>query len=578
MAKNQVTLTFAGDSKSLDKTFDNVGSGAKSLEADLGKVGAGTRTLEADLGRLGGRSQATGRAMDDGAARASRYGSGIEGVGERADEVDTRMMGLSDGITGASELMRSGELSAAEMAMAVADLGSFIYNSAAPSVADLRDKLRGVPDAADRASDGLNTTGGAADSASGRMGKLGKAAAIAGGALGLGALAFGLYQAGEASKELQVDTDELARSLAQTDGVQRMGERLAYMTGFGLDASEAMDKILEQSPELAGGFLEAAEAAGIEGDELAAMREQVREAEAATNAVEDAQSRYNDELTNGAQSARDYSDALNAAFDPVFAMYDALGQNREAQAAVTEAQTALNEAIRDHGRSSDEAAAADQALRDAQMANAESALGVTSAQNELIASIRSGETSVTNLRAQMQLWDQQGLLSQGVLQAVAGELGVTTNEALRLGGIDPNVDITAVDMATSPIQSIAANLGWLDGQEATVTIREVRQTFFDTIRRDFGWGAATGGIVPQYLAGGGIGGPRGTDTVPAWLTPGEMVLNDAQQAELFAMANGRGGGGGGAVVINVAGSIRSDRDLVQLVRQELSRGGFRGVR
>jgi hypothetical protein len=39
-------------------------------------------------------------------------------------------------------------------------------------------------------------------------------------------------------------------------------------------------------------------------------------------------------------------------------------------------------------------------------------------------------------------------------------------------------------------------------------------------------GMATGGIVPQYFAAGGFpGGPRGTDTVPTWLTPGEAVLN-----------------------------------------------------
>jgi hypothetical protein len=39
-------------------------------------------------------------------------------------------------------------------------------------------------------------------------------------------------------------------------------------------------------------------------------------------------------------------------------------------------------------------------------------------------------------------------------------------------------------------------------------------------------GMATGGIVPQYFASGGFpGGPRGTDTVPTWLTPGEAVLN-----------------------------------------------------
>lgn len=42
-------------------------------------------------------------------------------------------------------------------------------------------------------------------------------------------------------------------------------------------------------------------------------------------------------------------------------------------------------------------------------------------------------------------------------------------------------------------------------------------------------GRASGGLIPEYHATGGIGGlhpggPRGTDTVPAWLTPGEYVI------------------------------------------------------
>lgn len=48
-----------------------------------------------------------------------------------------------------------------------------------------------------------------------------------------------------------------------------------------------------------------------------------------------------------------------------------------------------------------------------------------------------------------------------------------------------------------------------------------------------------GGVV--YAADGFK--PRGTDTVPAMLTPGEMVLNRGQQAELFNLANGGGGSG-----------------------------------
>lgn len=75
---------------------------------------------------------------------------------------------------------------------------------------------------------------------------------------------------------------------------------------------------------------------------------------------------------------------------------------------------------------------------------------------------------------------------------------------------------------------------------------------------------ASGGIVPQYRAGGGLidWSPRGTDTVPAMLTPGELVLNRAQQrglaGQLAAPATN--------ITINVTGNqIRSDADIDQLV-------------
>lgn len=57
---------------------------------------------------------------------------------------------------------------------------------------------------------------------------------------------------------------------------------------------------------------------------------------------------------------------------------------------------------------------------------------------------------------------------------------------------------------------------------------------------------ATGGPVPKYLATGGVAGlhpgkPRGTDTIPAWLTPGEWVVQkkavDHYGADFFASLN-----------------------------------------
>lgn len=64
------------------------------------------------------------------------------------------------------------------------------------------------------------------------------------------------------------------------------------------------------------------------------------------------------------------------------------------------------------------------------------------------------------------------------------------------------------------------------------------------------YGFAEGGIVPRYFDTGGLA--RGTDTVPAMLTPGELVLNVAQQK------NVAGAMGGITVQIDARGANFSD--------------------
>jgi hypothetical protein len=96
MAKNQVTLTFAGDSKNLEKSFDNVGAGAKKM----------------------GDS-------------ASEQASKIDRLGEAGGNTETRFLGLGAGISGVSTLL-SGDLNAETAAMAMADLGDAVEHTLAP--------------------------------------------------------------------------------------------------------------------------------------------------------------------------------------------------------------------------------------------------------------------------------------------------------------------------------------------------------------------------------------------------------------------------------------------------------------
>jgi hypothetical protein len=99
---------------------------------------------------------------------------------------------------------------------------------------------------------------------------------------------------------------------------------------------------------------------------------------------------------------------------------------------------------------------------------------------------------------------------------------------------------------------------------------------------------AAGGLVQGFPAGGPVSGPgTGTsDSIAAMLSNGEYVINAAATrawrpvldainygSSRQSVPAGRSAAPAGAsptIIINVAGSIRSDRDLVELVRQGLA--------
>ena len=104
---NQVTLTFAGETQSVEKSFDRVGSGAE------------------DMGRKVGESS-----------------EGFRRAGEAADEVDTKAMGFRDTLTGVQDsakgtsLLMKGDLfnGMLTLGMGIGDLGSGFYNFLIPAL------------------------------------------------------------------------------------------------------------------------------------------------------------------------------------------------------------------------------------------------------------------------------------------------------------------------------------------------------------------------------------------------------------------------------------------------------------
>ena len=126
--------TIADLSVKIGVDADDLESGAKgatrSVNQSLGNIDSSPIDNAADsMSRLDRVAGQGGRSLPE-------YGTGLGGIGDRADEVDTRMMGLSDGIQGVGDLMR-GDLAPHEYAMALSDIGSSVYNFVIPSLQSL---------------------------------------------------------------------------------------------------------------------------------------------------------------------------------------------------------------------------------------------------------------------------------------------------------------------------------------------------------------------------------------------------------------------------------------------------------
>lgn len=113
MAGNTVTLTFAGDSKSLERTFDRVGSGAKEMAGELDSAGG----------------------------RAKKFGGAMEGVNDTVDKSEGKFIGsadLLDGLGGAFGLPTDG---AVGLLRSFGDLASGFATVLGPAIGGVLAKI-----------------------------------------------------------------------------------------------------------------------------------------------------------------------------------------------------------------------------------------------------------------------------------------------------------------------------------------------------------------------------------------------------------------------------------------------------
>lgn len=97
--KNQVTLTFAGDTEKLERAFDNVGAAAKGMDSEVGKAG-----------------------------------EGFDNLGERADVGEARILGVKDSVDGFTTVLQGpGQQGLAAYIQGWADLSSGVANFIVPA-------------------------------------------------------------------------------------------------------------------------------------------------------------------------------------------------------------------------------------------------------------------------------------------------------------------------------------------------------------------------------------------------------------------------------------------------------------
>lgn len=548
--KNEVVLTFAGDATQLEKAAAKADSSLKGFERSAEGVGKG---LE--------------RGFDSGGKAADRMGGRIERAGERADNSERSFTGLASGIDGVTSLMDNP--SPQEFAQGIADISDGIANSAAPALGALQQKLFGTTAATSAAAEGLDMAGDAAEGTSGKMKGLTQALGTAGVIGAVAGAAFALDSWVDSQR--QADFDATARGFEATGDASKLAGEAMDFSGGGM--GRYADRLLELGQTdlpAARSELEALRASGELHPALYAQMAAGLEEMAGGLRV----SAY--ESTAAEDALRSYSEAVAAQMDPVLGFIDAQRQNAEAMSAVNAAEMLLAAAVDEHGANSIEAMVAQQALTEAQWANVSSANAAQLAAHSLAEGFNDGSVRGGAFEARLRTLAQAGMLDADTMRAISRETGIAYGELARIAGVDPNITIT------SNAFQVAGGIATLQDRINNLRGKDVFIRYVGT-----GVGVAQNGTRlvaaggPVYAAAGMSlsGGPRGTDTVPAWLTPGEMVLNAGQQRRLFDVLDGRGtaggGGGGGTTNVYVQGSILTERDLQQMFYDWQDRGGRR---
>lgn len=380
------------------------------------------------------------------------------------------------------------------------------------------------------------------------MGAIGAGAGVA--TLAVGTLTFVLGRHAERVAKAEARITGWADAIREAGDVAEgtathisnlVGESTALAAGMAeadltvKDMNAALQEGGDAWDEMRGKILQGADAAGVGGEslfylnkDLGQMRGELGKAasqaentakaqggmaDATDDATESVQ-RHTSAAEASAEATKEQAEAIKGLADQLQAQFDPLFAAQKAMDDLATAQLDAAAAAEEFGADSIEAAAANRKAVEAALSN-------RTAMINLKAAVEAAGGSVDDAVAILFSWVKQGIITRDQAAQVADEFRKLEGEAKGLDGLDIRMGV-GLDGASD----VENTLAWL-ARDRTARIRG--DVYYVPTSQGGGritLGAATGGYIdggpkPIYRA---AGGPIGTDTVPAWLTPGEYVL------------------------------------------------------
>lgn len=396
----------------------------------------------------------------------------------------------------------------------------------------------------------MNNSTSAASGMTSSLGRMKGAAGLAGIAVAVAGIGFAMNE--HFKQKNREAIAGLAESFADLgDEIDEAARKEVESLVAWDQADEVFNKLVDTNRAAAERFLDVAEASGMQADAVEKARDRLdQKAESEKNAAEDAEKNAKvtedaaeaydseaDAITRTVTALGEYARELQAQFDPLFGLVDALQGNKAAQDAVIEAQGKLNEAVKQHGRNSAEATVAQEALDAAMLDVGKSAVGVMSATAGLNAAIADNPELLGQSKGMLEEWQAAGLLTQEQASFLARQFDATALRAQALGKADPTIEVRTTGLSTADGQ-----LDALRRKYDNATWKVKINIAVDKGGINIGGGVkvrALGG--PVYRGEGYIVGEKG----PEWFEPEQSgrIIPNSMLGRSVAQSSLSGGGG-----------------------------------